>query len=214
MRRYRGSREARGQLARSGSDATPSGRVSGGEPTPLPPRLDAPWSRQNALVVPPRDHGPRSFLAHIFFVGSQTVYRNRNPFPYCNRLGIVCNMGRPSRNPAEPSTETLSFRVTKTEMQALDTQAEVRGVTRVEAARIALTLLGQPPLSSKPPVTHAVETVPATRPRVPTQPFIQTDPKVTKRTPASQCLAQRGTQRISGVIVCKECGKPYADHLR
>jgi hypothetical protein len=75
-------------------------------------------------------------------------------------------MARPRRNPTEPSTETLSFRVTKTEMQALDTQAERRGVTRVEAARIALNLLSQPPPPSKPPVTHAViETVPATRPR-------------------------------------------------
>ncbi len=62
-------------------------------------------------------------------------------------------MARPRRNPTEPSTETLSFRVTKTEMRDLDTQAERRGVTRVEAARIALNLLSQPPLSSKPPVT-------------------------------------------------------------
>jgi hypothetical protein len=30
---------------------------------------------------------------------------------------------------------------------------------------------------------------------------------------ASKCIASRGYHRVGGVSVCKECGKPYAEHL-
>jgi hypothetical protein len=64
-------------------------------------------------------------------------------------------MARPRRIAAEPSTETLSLRITRTEMQTLDHDALARGVSRVEAVRQALTLLhvGEVPEPPPPPPT-------------------------------------------------------------
>jgi hypothetical protein len=136
-------------------------------------------------------------------------------------------MPRHRRNPAEAATETLSVKLTPTEMKALDSWQEA-GLTRTTAVVKALTLLGTP--SSKPPVPSAViealarplDPTPFKPPPAPTGRKVLPDvgrdeknrPKVTKATPASACIGGRGTQRAGGVIVCKACGKPYAEHLR
>jgi hypothetical protein len=49
-------------------------------------------------------------------------------------------MARARRVTAEPSTETLSFRITKSEMQMLDEVSERMGYTRVQGARAALEM--------------------------------------------------------------------------
>jgi hypothetical protein len=102
--------------------------------------------------------------------------------------------------------------------------AKVEGKTVTEVVLQGLTrfsdrVLGtQPPSSSLPLVTDeyialSVEREVLIAQGVPEADLLKPVARVTKATPATRCSMLRGTHRVKGVYVCKDCGKTPAEHL-
>ena len=126
--------------------------------------------------------------AHIFF-GFQ------NPFPVMT-LASFCH----DTYPSVMTTPRRTVRVPDPLWDRATQAAKVEGKTVTEVVLQGLTrfadrvLVDGTPPPSLPPATSAV-------------------PKVTKQTPASRCPMLRGTHRVGGTYVCKDCGKSPAEHL-